>query len=388
MEIRLAHNIRAFRKQRAVTQEQLAEVLGVSTGAVYKWEADLSIPELELILEMADFFDTSVDVLLGYEMRDNRLEASISRLWELNSNKDRAGLAEAEKALKKYPHNLQVVSAAAFIYRNIGMEDHNRSLLMRALELMEASLILFDQNTDPMGDKIIVYQNMASVYVELEEIDKAIEILRCHNPLGIFNHQLGLILSVKCRDHQSALPCLSHSLLIQIEMLFNTIMGFAHAFYLRGDYLSAKDVLQWGMDCLQGLKRQKGPSYIDKISSLLNVCLAGIQLRTDDPDTASATLSKALTLAEKFDADPNYGPDSYRFVTKTEWTFSAVDSFGKKATESLEKLVELIGDKELTSLWKNRSEMYLYEQACMGTATQGQKSNDSLCPDETGELTH
>ena len=51
--------------------------------------------------------------------------------------------------------------------------------------------------------------------------------------------------------------------------------------------------------------------------------------------------------------NPNYGPDSYRFVTETEWTFSAVDSFGKEAVESLGKLVELIGDKELTSLWEN-----------------------------------
>ena len=353
MEIRLAQNIRAFRKQRSLTQEQLAEVLGVSTGAVYKWEANLSIPELGLILEMADFFDTSVDVLLGYEMRDNRLESTIARMWELNSNKDRAGLAEAEKALKKYPHNLQVVSAAAFMYRNFGVEDHDRSLLMRALELMEASLLLFDQNTDPMGDKIIVYQNIAAIYEELGEIDKAIEILRSHNPFGIFNHQLGLILSVKCRDDKAALPCLSHALLIQIEMLFNTIMGFSHAFYLRGDYLSAKDVLQWGIGCLSGLRRQKGPSYIDKISSLFHVCLAGTQLRTDTPDTAGATLAKARDLAEKFDMNPNYGPDSYRFVTETEWTFSAVDSFGKEAVESLGKLVELIGDKELTSLWEN-----------------------------------
>ena len=352
MEIRLGKNIRAFRKQRSLTQEQLAEVLGVSTGAVYKWEADLSIPELGMILEMADFFDTSVDVLLGYEMRDNRLETSISRLWEMNSNKDRAGLAEAEKALKKYPHNLQVVSAAAFMYRNIGMEDHDRGLLMRALELMETSLLLFDQNTDPMGDKIIVYQNMATVYEELGEIDKAIGILRTHNPFGIFNHQLGLILSVKCRDHKAALPCLSHSLLIQIEMLFNTTMGFAHAFYLRGDFMSAKDVIQWGMDCLMGLRRQKGSSYVDKISSIFHVCLAGVQLRTDSPDIARATLAKAIALAEKFDADPNYGPDSYRFVTETEWTFTAVDSFGKKAAESLEKLVDLIGDEELHSLWE------------------------------------
>lgn len=353
MEIRLAQNIRAFRKQRSLTQEQLAEVLGVSTGAVYKWEADLSTPELGLILEMADFFDTSVDVLLGYEMRDNRLEASVSRLWKLNSSKDRAGLAEAEKALKKYPHSLRVVSAAAFMYRNIGMEEHDRDLLLRALELMEASLLLFDQNTDPMGDRIIVYQSMAAVYEELGENDKAIEILRSHNPFGIFNHQLGLMLSVKCRDYKAALPCLSHSLLIQIEMLFNTTMGFAHAFYLRGDYLSAKDVLRWGMDCLQGLRRKKGPSYIDKISSLFHVCLAGMQLRTDSLDTARATIAKALALAEKFDAAPDYGPDSYRFVTETEWTFSAVDSLGKTAAQSLEKLVELVGDEELALLWQD-----------------------------------
>ena len=49
-----------------LTQEQLAEVLGVSVGAVYKWESRSSLPELRLIMEMADFFDVSVDALLGY----------------------------------------------------------------------------------------------------------------------------------------------------------------------------------------------------------------------------------------------------------------------------------------------------------------------------------
>ena len=67
MTNKLAENIRAFRKQRLLTQEQLAEVLGVTTGAVYKWEAKLSQPELSMLMELADFFDTSVDVLLGYE---------------------------------------------------------------------------------------------------------------------------------------------------------------------------------------------------------------------------------------------------------------------------------------------------------------------------------
>ena len=57
MELSLSDNIRTFRKQRRMTQEQLAEVLGVTVGAVHKWESGLSVPELAMIVEMADFFD-------------------------------------------------------------------------------------------------------------------------------------------------------------------------------------------------------------------------------------------------------------------------------------------------------------------------------------------
>ena len=47
MATKLAENIRRYRKDRSLTQEQLAEVLGVTTGAVYKWEAKLSVPDLD-----------------------------------------------------------------------------------------------------------------------------------------------------------------------------------------------------------------------------------------------------------------------------------------------------------------------------------------------------
>ncbi len=56
MKLMLAENIRMFRKQRKLTQEKLAEALGVTVGAVYKWEAGLSQPELNLVAEMEDFF--------------------------------------------------------------------------------------------------------------------------------------------------------------------------------------------------------------------------------------------------------------------------------------------------------------------------------------------
>ena len=66
MKIRIAENIKNLRKAHSLTQEQMAEALGVTVGAVYKWEAGLSMPEIKLIMEIADFFEISVDILLGY----------------------------------------------------------------------------------------------------------------------------------------------------------------------------------------------------------------------------------------------------------------------------------------------------------------------------------
>ena len=57
MELKLAENIKRMRKERSLTQEALANALGVTVGAVYKWEANLSSPELEMLVRIADLFD-------------------------------------------------------------------------------------------------------------------------------------------------------------------------------------------------------------------------------------------------------------------------------------------------------------------------------------------
>ena len=54
MNINLSDNIRAHRRAYSLTQQQLADALGVTVGAVYKWEANLSTPDLKLLVELAD----------------------------------------------------------------------------------------------------------------------------------------------------------------------------------------------------------------------------------------------------------------------------------------------------------------------------------------------
>ncbi len=56
--------IQALRKQRGMSQEQLAEALGVSRQAVSKWEAEQSVPDIDKIIAVCDYFSITTDYIL------------------------------------------------------------------------------------------------------------------------------------------------------------------------------------------------------------------------------------------------------------------------------------------------------------------------------------
>ena len=62
-----AEKLKSIRKQAGMSQEQLAEKLGVSRQAVTKWETDTGIPDIENIMAISALFDISIDELLSNE---------------------------------------------------------------------------------------------------------------------------------------------------------------------------------------------------------------------------------------------------------------------------------------------------------------------------------
>ena len=169
MKLALSENIRKFRKERKMTQEKLAEALGVTVGAVYKWESGLSYPELNLLVEIADLFDTSVDVLLGYKMKDNRIDSTLERLTDYCRTLNQEGLVEAEKALVRYPHSFPIVYSCAKFYLAFGAAGHNNAHLFRALELLEKSTVLLSQNEDARINEEVIFGETAAVMMLLGE---------------------------------------------------------------------------------------------------------------------------------------------------------------------------------------------------------------------------
>ena len=67
MDTTLGKRISAYRKKLGLTQDQLADKLGLTAQAVSKWENDLSCPDITILPKLADIFSVTTDELLGRE---------------------------------------------------------------------------------------------------------------------------------------------------------------------------------------------------------------------------------------------------------------------------------------------------------------------------------
>lgn len=61
----LNENLKQLRKSKGLTQEELALQLGVVRQTILKWEKGLSVPDSEMLIEIAERFDVPVSTLLG-----------------------------------------------------------------------------------------------------------------------------------------------------------------------------------------------------------------------------------------------------------------------------------------------------------------------------------
>ncbi len=355
MELELASNIRQMRRQRALTQEQLAEVMGVTVGAVHKWEAGLSVPELNMIVELADFFDVSVDALLGYQLKDNRIGTVIDRLTGYTRSMDPQGLAEAEKALQKYPHTFDIVYLCAGLYFVYGSAEKDKALIRRSLELHQTALTLISQNTYPEISVSTVSADMAFSYALLGEHEKALELLKRHNVGGMFSDEIGAFLVLLLRRTDEAEKYLSQALVSSVCALLNTAISFALVFDRRGDWDSARDILLWEFELVRGLKQGNKPDYLDKCCAEMSAMLAYALLKTGQEGEARELMSAAAKTAGRFDAAPDYGISSIRYAVITEQN-SMHDILGKTAVESVEFLLGSLSDDAGLKLWKEINE--------------------------------
>ena len=351
MALSLAENIRTFRKERRLTQEQFAEAMGVTVGSVYKWETGQTIPELSMLVEIADFFDTSMDVLLGYRVKDNRIAAIKERLREYCRVRNPEALAEAEKALKKYPNSFDIVHGCAQVYAffGVGSKDHAES--RRALELYEQAKLLISQNHDPEISEQTISGEMASAWMLLGERERSIELLKKNNAGGIYSDTIGMVLSLDLKKHEEAEPFLAESLLLNTIGLVDSVVGYALVLSARKDYATAKQMLSGLIAYLKPLKEGEKADFADKIMASMYTVMAHIHTLEGKPAEATECLHGVLATVRQFDAAPDYGIQTLRYPMYLNDVILN-DGLGATAEDSIETILDMLGNQELSRIWK------------------------------------
>ncbi len=171
-------NIYTLRKEKKITQTQLADKLGVSEQAISKWENNQCAPDVSLFPIIADYFGVSIDRLFGYHM--NSYADEVKAIMKAAED-SRDTYKEAEilaKGLEKYPNSPDLKIGLAFSLSMVNRiskdENERKRAINKAIELCA-------EVVDTCGDVNHVdnaLNMLTRIYGETGEYAKALDTVK------------------------------------------------------------------------------------------------------------------------------------------------------------------------------------------------------------------
>ncbi len=333
----LNETIKAYRKEMKLTQEQLAEVMGVTIGAVSKWESGLSNPDIMLLPKLARLFGISLDVLFSFQLMDHSSDdlAEEIKTFRFEKQYDK-GTEVALNAIRRYPNHFDIIYQSAALFMMHGVERGNQESLEKALELYRRSCPLVGQSQDEHVSELSIQVSIGEVLSFLGKTEEAYEHLKKYNYCGINNSIIGMLMS-QGKNSQEAFSYLSECLLDNIAQLMRCCVGFANAYNERKDYKISCEVLNMMYDLSMHLRKDDQVSYIDKIQVILLAGMSQFYTKNQQFQEAESCLIKAYEHAKKFDAAPDYNAQNIKFYKGKKQIFG--DDTGETAMESVERII-------------------------------------------------
>jgi len=175
MELYIGKNIRQLRRERNLTQEEMAAHLGISFQSVSKWERGDGYPDITLLPALANYFGVSVDALLGMgELARKEHYARVNTEW---SDNNRAGLHTEnvklmQDALKEFPNDaLLLVQFSTSLEKLDGTEAEKREHLRQSIAVQE-QILRYGEDSEVRN---ATQFNICFAYMKNGEPEKAIE---------------------------------------------------------------------------------------------------------------------------------------------------------------------------------------------------------------------
>lgn len=176
----LGANLKRLRKERNLTQEELAECLHISPQTVSKWENNLSAPDISCLPVLADFYGITVDALLTHSMSrtDDRKELGAQIHALVNSGKIENAYDTLKASMQKWALSASMnhlMSWTAYSFAKEKDGDEKRKLLEEAVMYADRTIRL-----DGGESSRAAQANMTKCYcmAELGRTAEAMQIAR------------------------------------------------------------------------------------------------------------------------------------------------------------------------------------------------------------------
>lgn len=114
----LGKKIRELRRARGVTQEQLADALGISFQSVSKWETGIALPDVTMTPAIARYFGVTMDVLFDFDLRaqEEKVYAICGEAWKVRDSEPEKARAILEDGLRQYPDDPVLLNNLLYTY--------------------------------------------------------------------------------------------------------------------------------------------------------------------------------------------------------------------------------------------------------------------------------
>jgi len=191
MNMTIGENIKCLRKDKGITQEKLAEHLNISCQAISKWERGETLPDITLVIPIADYFGVPTDQLLGVDHAKNEqkiltLLAECDRLGNLGKLKEKCDLNR--KAYKEFPNDFRIISnyLMSLLYDPyIDKLDHVPGIPTHNEEMKRVCNRILEECTNE-NFRYQALNTLIEVYKNEENHEKAVEIIE-RFPEGIWS---------------------------------------------------------------------------------------------------------------------------------------------------------------------------------------------------------
>lgn len=113
--IRIGAFLKELRKERNMTQEAIAGKFGVTQRSVSRWENGTTMPDISVLIELADFYDIDIRELLRGERKSENMDTDLKETLEMVAEYTEADKAKILKKVYICGQGMLITSVASFI---------------------------------------------------------------------------------------------------------------------------------------------------------------------------------------------------------------------------------------------------------------------------------